>query len=408
MYRLTRTYRLCSVRPKKWTYRIRGLFPRFSFSPAFISLSDDEGNIVRHDAQAGFDAGRTMDEIDKSLDVPLDAGSYVLTLEVQVPDDASSAAGFARFTLEGNEVRRLDHDFWQFQLQCHQTDLPPRDRLTVNNWTFFSREAIILSAKIVQACYNDMPRAVALAESLGFAGDTVVSLPTDGRAGSGVVVLRSGHIVFVWIAGTTTNAQLVQQGAEMLLGPRDLGNFGSMLLHVEGAQRVLALMAQTGYPDDSKVVLCGHSMGGAIASIIAVMLKAHAKERDVQVITFGMPKPGDQRFRDFLGTCPGIHICNDGDVIPQTCPERTEIPTTAALIPEATLRVTDLWRFPRYQVVLTQDGALRFGKGRPLSDNLDGVVLDWLAGEPIDAAVAHTMDEYIRRLELRPRDGFGQ
>ena len=44
------------------------------------------------------------------------------------------------------------------------------------------------------------------------------------------------------------------------------------------------------------IVITGHSLGGALASLAGVVLKASLPSRDLKVYTFGQPRTGDSAF----------------------------------------------------------------------------------------------------------------
>ena len=44
------------------------------------------------------------------------------------------------------------------------------------------------------------------------------------------------------------------------------------------------------------IVVTGHSLGGALASLAGVVLKASLPSRDLKVYTFGQPRTGDSAF----------------------------------------------------------------------------------------------------------------
>jgi hypothetical protein len=60
-------------------------------------------------------------------------------------------------------------------------------------------------------------------------------------------------------------------------------------------------------------VLTGHSLGGAVASIIAAMLQTHLPL--LELITFGSPRPGGKRFAERL-TVPHQRYTHADDIVP--------------------------------------------------------------------------------------------
>ncbi len=81
---------------------------------------------------------------------------------------------------------------------------------------------------------------------------------------------------------------------------------------------------------DREIVLCGHSLGGAIATIVAVMMMVDVEkkrkagfgaDRAVTCVTFGAPLVGDEDLRAFCdehGISKNLfHFVSDGDPVPR-------------------------------------------------------------------------------------------
>ena len=66
--------------------------------------------------------------------------------------------------------------------------------------------------------------------------------------------------------------------------------------------------------ENMDIVICGHSLGGAIASIVAIKLfivsKYRFQERLVKCITFGAPPIGDQNLQQFVSQQMSLCIYN--------------------------------------------------------------------------------------------------
>jgi predicted lipase len=61
----------------------------------------------------------------------------------------------------------------------------------------------------------------------------------------------------------------------------------------------------------TKVVVTGHSLGGAIALLDGVYLSLHLSGVSVEVISYGMPRVGNQEFADYVdANIPVTHINN--------------------------------------------------------------------------------------------------
>ena len=75
-----------------------------------------------------------------------------------------------------------------------------------------------------------------------------------------------------------------------------------------------------------KVVLTGHSLGGALATLFAVQLREkhpeYTRESLVEIVTFGAPSVGLQQFKEFYGELNDLtlRIINGSDIVPFTPP----------------------------------------------------------------------------------------
>jgi pimeloyl-ACP methyl ester carboxylesterase len=72
---------------------------------------------------------------------------------------------------------------------------------------------------------------------------------------------------------------------------------------------------------DKKIVVTGHSLGGALAVLVAQRLEAAGRKVE-SVYTFGMPRPGDEKFRADYGTLGQrtYRLVHGDDVVPTVAP----------------------------------------------------------------------------------------
>jgi hypothetical protein len=67
------------------------------------------------------------------------------------------------------------------------------------------------------------------------------------------------------------------------------------------------------YPEDTPLVITGHSLGGGLASLFYAYLKTvrHDSPRQVELFTFGCPRSGNKEFTKFIENTTRITNCND-------------------------------------------------------------------------------------------------
>jgi hypothetical protein len=73
------------------------------------------------------------------------------------------------------------------------------------------------------------------------------------------------------------------------------------------------------FNETSSVILTGHSLGGALATLTSCFLvESGIKSENIEVYTFGAPPVGTEEFCDFYNNKLNIHrIVNQGDVVPK-------------------------------------------------------------------------------------------
>ena len=89
-------------------------------------------------------------------------------------------------------------------------------------------------------------------------------------------------------------------------------------VHAGFANYATLLMAQmlsagTSFDSRKRLILCGHSLGGAVATIIASHLQPSFPH--LGLITFGSPRPGGRRFRDRFQV-PHLRYVHGDDIVP--------------------------------------------------------------------------------------------
>jgi len=80
--------------------------------------------------------------------------------------------------------------------------------------------------------------------------------------------------------------------------------------------RLMAEMLSCGvsFSRSDQLVITGHSLGGAVATSIAAALQDHMP--NLQLVTFGSPRPGGRKFRDRLRV-PHRRYVHGLDVVPR-------------------------------------------------------------------------------------------
>ncbi|SDV01305.1 Lipase (class 3) [Pseudomonas sihuiensis] len=69
------------------------------------------------------------------------------------------------------------------------------------------------------------------------------------------------------------------------------------------------------YTDEQTVIVCGHSLGGAIALLLAEWLRTNWSQ-NIQLYTFGAPRAGDRAFVQAAAALPHHRLVNHNDPVP--------------------------------------------------------------------------------------------
>jgi len=98
------------------------------------------------------------------------------------------------------------------------------------------------------------------------------------------------------------------------------------------AERTMVRAIANGHKlnDDKKLVLTGHSLGGASAVCLADLLKERFP--DLTIVTFGAPRPGNRCLRDRLASFEHYRYRHGDDIVPLTPPWLTGYVHTAPVI----------------------------------------------------------------------------
>jgi triacylglycerol lipase len=75
---------------------------------------------------------------------------------------------------------------------------------------------------------------------------------------------------------------------------------------------------------NERVIFTGHSRGGGLATISALYIAVHFPHKQVECITFGSPKIGDERFKTFFNryVSSSKRFVNRGDKITKMPPSK--------------------------------------------------------------------------------------
>lgn len=220
----------------------------------------------------------------------------------------------------------------------------------------------------------------------------------DGPLPGSLIAIR-GNSTVILVAGTSNLTQWTYQITGGVLGITDYGWYSTLAFWRTASDAILDRLETAGMDSSGPLCFVGHSFGAALCCILAARMLMFNTGRPVQLLTFGCPKPGDDRLIALLRPSRQLHFVNSDDPIPYLPPGINEIAIVAALVPDSLIARWSSWRPPENRFGLTPE-ALRYDN--PSSVGLVGIiyrtVVRLLAGLEPPAATAHGTPEYERRV----------
>ena len=202
--------------------------------------------------------------------------------------------------------------------------------------------------------------------------------------------------------GTTYYEQYALQGLYSLAGPINFGGFSTLPLWYQAATRGLNFLTADGHIVGKPIFFAGHSYGAAAAMIAAARLRLVGTTPFIRYLTFGSPKPGDDRLTALIQRCQGYSLRNAGDWVTIVPFDELQIWPFLAIYPPGILRALERWSATPNSYVQHEDGFLEPRGQQTLTTETIAHILSFaFAGEPLEILNAHTLAEYRRRIDLR-------
>jgi len=288
-----------------------------------------------------------------------------------------------------------------FDLRCWAV-ITPTVPTRLSDIPLSQRSTLIAQSNIVNLLYTDPVAAAAAAVALLGPGTTTI---VEGDGSSEVspvtMIATNGPVTIVFITGTTNYQQAALQAMFSLVPPSHQAGYGTLPVWQAGSNVVNGRITAAGIPTTSEIRFVGHSYGGAVACLLAAQYKRYIADRRVELLTFGCPKPGDQRLYDLLVNVPSMSIMNVGDPIPSLPPS---LPWLFPFMGEILQTIILGWAayvFPPNTFHLSADGVLTASNAPTFGlTELAQLIEDALTSTPPAAVVAHGMAEYWTRISL--------
>jgi len=217
----------------------------------------------------------------------------------------------------------------------------------------------------------------------------------------GTFFAYSEDTLFLFCSGSSNNQQLALQAASSFLGVVACGDVRTSAFWCNAWTQLDRRLMGYGFPDRPKVVIMGHSYGGVMASLFAARIKAYRPEKDVSLITLGMPCPGDLSFADALRAVRAVHIVNEGDGVAAVPPAGLQFASINWILTLGQIGAWQTFSPVSNRYLVTDTGAYRYTNDCPVSFGiLTETVQTLAAGGTPDPFDAHRQGVYLERLRL--------
>jgi len=259
-----------------------------------------------------------------------------------------------------------------------------------------------LFARVIEFQYADATQRIDDLIHAFFGVNVVITHHAENGVFPSCVTIKSPGWSIVSLDGTRNFTQLAFQAMDSLAGPTDQGNYGTMETWLNASMMISRYMRDDELPTDTPIMLAGHSYGGAVACVLAVRLRNEQPTRRINLLTFGCPKPGDQRMINILATCNQFHLANFDDIVTVVPPDLRELEPFEFILGRNTINALARWRPPSRVFRQNEQGVIvdlaTPDIGSLVLGNIINRIFDGNFSPPI---TGHTIEEYFRRITLR-------
>src|SRR5579863_3819733 len=251
---------------------------------------------------------------------------------------------------------------------------------------------LLAASEALASAYQDDGNGVLTALSFAVPTGNWQKLEGSETLPPGFFVASSSY-VFIVMTGTQNSTQAILQivGSSQVAVPGIPGKVGQFHSTAASVMYAQALPIMQGMAPLSRVVLLGHSLGGAMAEIMIPLIQAAFPGVPLSCFTFGAPRTGDAVFAAAVG--PNVYRVEDtSDPIPSIPPPVWAGPGSAW--PVSGPAPYDLWEHPGTAITLDEQGTITDGSDPPSTLTAAFLLATGQVG-------SHQMTEYARRLNAK-------
>lgn len=211
-----------------------------------------------------------------------------------------------------------------------------------------------------------------------------------------------GGCWMVLVSGTTNFQQMATQSFYAFIGPQDYGAYATNANWYGVASLLTTEMNTLGVSALKPIVFVGHSYGAAIAAVAAAQIENANPDAPLYLLTFGMPKLGDQNLVNLIAGMWHMSIVNHDDLVHTLPPDGFSAAPFLAILPIFGAPNWGQWRPVGSYLVLSPPGIGTMASGVFVDAGTLGPLVDAiLAGNPLAPIAGHPIAVYAQNLWMR-------
>jgi hypothetical protein len=267
--------------------------------------------------------------------------------------------------------------------------------IDVRSWPDVQRLVQVVAALNPYAGFGDVPAALGRFDGGPFGYQVFPRSPPTPSW----LWMDTGNQVVVASAGVST----VQDGLAVLSSTLQplvrVGSWSSTSAQIDAARLMLASLGDRFARGPRSWVLAGHSYGGSILCVLAALLADAGVVSDLQLCSFGAPRPGDNALSLILARYTVRRYQNSDDPVPRFPPHLVEAPAATLAAPFPVAVAWSLFVQPQGGVVLWPDGVVQTRQLPPsVLPIADAQLLGWALSDRGFFSTGHRIAEYQFRV----------
>lgn len=306
------------------------------------------------------------------------------------------------------EAANPDELYHGYPLECFVPILPAPPippTVATSNWgrasAFDQRAVQLLYARVIEAMYaDDVPTINAILGEFFTDSPAITFHPAEGNMPAVTTVIGADYAIAI-ADGTRNAQQLAMQAFQGIQSPTDFGVVETIPLWYQASNHIHATLEADGANLIGRVMLVGHSYGGAAQLILAARYRHAQTTRPVIVLTYGAPKAGGPKVSALLEKVSGASLANDNDLITALPPDPATLASIAPLFPLVSFLPWYRWTRSPHTWTVDVEGKIIPGPNVLLDfQTLFNLVDHAVNNTEQNSILGHSIGEYVRRLML--------